>query len=308
VPQHIPARGETVADLKSLMGIGRETRRKVFGEDNEQSWEQMNDDFDPIFDEIMLGFRWGLITSRPGLDLRTRQLCAFATFLTVGQYEEVFIDRQIRGALRCGATPQEVVEVVLQTGLFAGLYKTAIRKRLLRIFKEMGYRYGVDWGLADPGRTTSDLKALMPRGADTRMKHLGRDEGRWDEWARMNDEFDPLFHELMLGLRWGTITARPGLDPRTRQLCTFATFLTVGEYDEVHIDHHISASLRCGATPQEIVEVILQTGLFAGLYKWNVRARAVAIFKRMGYRQGVDWGSPALAEPAASGSTPPHTS
>jgi 4-carboxymuconolactone decarboxylase len=287
-----------VADLKSLMAIGRETRRRVFGEADEQAWERMNDEFDPLFDEIMLGFRWGLITSRPGLDVRTRQLCAFATFLTIGEYEEVFLDSQIRGALRCGATPQELVEVVLQTGLFAGLYKTAMRKRLLKIFKEMGYKYGVDWGLPDPERTSADLRASMTRGAATRMKHLGQEEGWWEEWEHSNNEFDPLFHELMLGLRWGTVTARPGLDPRTRQLCTFATFLTIGEYEEVHIDHHISSCLRCGATPQEVVEVILQTGLFAGLYKWNVRKLAVAIFKRMGYKPGVDWGSMAMAVPS----------
>jgi 4-carboxymuconolactone decarboxylase len=288
-----------VADLKDLMTIGRETRRRVFGDEDEKTWEQLNDDFDPVFDEILLGFRWGLITSRPGLDLRTRQLCVVATFLTVGEYEETFMERQVRGALRCGATPQEVVEVILQTGLFAGLYKTAIRKRVLRIFKDMGYKYGVDWGLADPGRTTSDLKALMERGAATRMKHLGQDDGQWEEWERLNHEFDPIFHEIMLGLRWGTITARPGLDPKTRQLCTFATFLTVGEYDEVFIDHHISSCLRCGATPQEVVEVILQTGVFVGFYKWNIRKRAVEIFKRMGYRPGVDWGSPDMALPRA---------
>lgn len=177
-----------MADLKRLMALGRETRRKIFGGDDEGTWEQLNDDFDPLFDEIMLGFRWGLITSRPGLDPRTRQLCAFATFLTIGEYEEVFIDRQIRGCLRAGATPQQVVEVVLQTGLFAGLYKTAIRKRLLRIFKEMGYTYGVDWGLPDPGRQTSDLRALMARGAETRMRHLGAEESRPHEWERMNNK------------------------------------------------------------------------------------------------------------------------
>jgi alkylhydroperoxidase/carboxymuconolactone decarboxylase family protein YurZ len=280
-----------MADLKSLMALGRQTRTAIFGGGDEQTWRQSNDDFDPLFDEIMLGFRWGLITSRPGLDARTRQLCGFATFLTIGQYSEVYIERQIEGCLRAGATPQEVVEVVLQTGLFAGLYKTAIRKRLLKVFKNMGYTFGKDWGLPDPGRTTSDLKALMERGAKIRAQQRGED-AHPDDWKHLNDEFDPFFHELMLGLRWGTITARPQLDARTRQLVTFATFLTIGEYEEVHIDHQISTALRVGAKPQEIVEVILQTGLFAGIYKWSIRSRAIEIFKKMGYKQGVDWGRP----------------
>ena len=106
----------------------------------------------------------------------------------------------------------------------------------------------------------------------------------------MNREFDPDFHMIMLGFRWGLITPRPGLDPRTRQLCTFATFLTIGEYEETHIDHQIAACLRCGASRQEVVEVILQTGLFAGIHKWGVRKRAMKIFAEMGYHRGVNWG------------------
>jgi alkylhydroperoxidase/carboxymuconolactone decarboxylase family protein YurZ len=137
-----------VADLKKRMQRGLEKRRQVFGDADEAEWTDRNDSFDPEFQEYMLGFRWGTITARPGLDMRTRQLCAVATFLSLGNYEQVGtnLERQIEGALRCGATPQEVVEVILQTGLWAGIYKWTARKIALKVFRAMGYRQGLDWG------------------------------------------------------------------------------------------------------------------------------------------------------------------
>lgn len=141
-----------MSDLQDRMERGREVRRKVFGQSDEADWEAMNDEFDPSFNEYMLGFRWGTITARPGLDLRTRQLCAIATFLAVGNFEQVgdTVERHIRGALRCGAQPQEIVEVILQTGLWTGIYKWTVRKTALKVFREMGYEAGVDWGTPMP--------------------------------------------------------------------------------------------------------------------------------------------------------------
>ena len=141
-----------MADLKKRMERGLTLRRKVFGDDDEVEWNQMNNDFDPEFNEYELGLRWGTISARPGLDMRTRQLCCIATFLALGNFEQVgdMLERQIKGALRCGATPQEVIEVILQTGVWAGIYKWHARKIALRVFREMGYREGVDWGAPLP--------------------------------------------------------------------------------------------------------------------------------------------------------------
>jgi len=282
----------TMTDLKNRMERGLELRRKIFGESDESAWKKLNDDFDPAMNEYMLGFRWGTITARPGLDLRARQLCAIATFLALGNFEQVgdTIERHIRGALRCGATPQEVVEVIIQTGLWAGIYKWLIKETALKVFREMGYKQGVDWGVPLP--TVTDLEDRMERGLELRRKIFGDlDESAW---KKRNDDFDPAMNEYNLGLRWGTITARPGLDLRTRQLCAIATFLALGNFEQVGdtVERHIRGALRCGATPQEVVEVILQTGLWAGIYKWTIRRPALKIFREMGYKQGVDWGAP----------------
>src|SRR5213594_1740878 len=110
---------QRVWDIKARMKRGLEVRRKVFGHVDEAEWKRSNDEFDPEFHDIMLGFRWGTITARPGIDMRTRMLCRVAAFLAQGNLETVddIVENHIRGALRAGATPQEVVEVILETGL-----------------------------------------------------------------------------------------------------------------------------------------------------------------------------------------------
>jgi alkylhydroperoxidase/carboxymuconolactone decarboxylase family protein YurZ len=141
-------------------------------------------------------------------------------------------------------------------------------------------------------RGTWDMKARARRGAQARRQVFGAaDEAAW---KRSNDEFDPEFHDIMVGFRWGTITARPGIDMRTRMLCRVAAFLAQGNLETVDdiVENHIRGALRSGATPQEVVEVILETGLAAGIHKWKARTTAVRVFKEMGYRQGVDWGRP----------------
>jgi alkylhydroperoxidase/carboxymuconolactone decarboxylase family protein YurZ len=137
-----------VWDMRARAKRGVAVRRKVFGAKDEVAWKRSNDEFDPEFHDIMVGFRWGTITARRGIDLRTRMLCRVAAFLAQGNLETVddIVENHIRGALRAGATPQEVVEVILETGLAAGIHKWKARTTALRVFKQMGFKRGVDWG------------------------------------------------------------------------------------------------------------------------------------------------------------------
>jgi len=138
------------ADIKTRMERGRQVRAKLFGTDDTVEWERKNNEFDTEFNEFMLAHRWGNITARPGIDEKTRQLCAFTTFLTLAYVEENICEKHMRAALNVGATPQEIVEIILQTAMYAGLYKTKFRHRAMKVFKELGYEQGVDWGAPLP--------------------------------------------------------------------------------------------------------------------------------------------------------------
>ena len=62
---------------------------------------------------------------------------------------------------------------------------------------------------------------------------------------------------------FGEIYARPGLEPRDRQLVTLGMLTALGGA-EPQLDVHINAALNVGLTPQQIVEVFLHSAVYCG--------------------------------------------
>lgn len=73
----------------------------------------------PDFATITIEWAFGTIFNRPGLDLKTRELAIIASCVTLGTATPQLL-AHIEAAMNVGATRQEVIEVILQTGLYAG--------------------------------------------------------------------------------------------------------------------------------------------------------------------------------------------
>jgi len=58
------------------------------------------------------------VFERPGLDLRTRELLALAHLIALGQVDQ--LRTHLHGALRAGATPDELRELVVHAAMFVG--------------------------------------------------------------------------------------------------------------------------------------------------------------------------------------------
>jgi 4-carboxymuconolactone decarboxylase len=69
--------------------------------------------------QLVTEFCWGAVWTRPGLDLKTRSLCNIAMFVALNRPHE--LRTHIRGALRNGATKEEIVEVLLQGTVYCGV-------------------------------------------------------------------------------------------------------------------------------------------------------------------------------------------
>ena len=67
----------------------------------------------------LVKFPFGDIYSRPGLDLKTREMLTVAA-LTVLGFAQGELKDHIRGALRMGCTREEVTEIILQMAVYAG--------------------------------------------------------------------------------------------------------------------------------------------------------------------------------------------
>lgn len=73
----------------------------------------------PGLADAIVEYEFADIYTRPGLDLKTRQLITVASLTTLG-YATHQLQVHIRFALNAGATRQEIFEVIIQTAPFVG--------------------------------------------------------------------------------------------------------------------------------------------------------------------------------------------
>ena len=76
-------------------------------------------DVAPDLARYVIEFGFGDVYSRPGLDLRSRELATVAGLTTLG-HALPQLKVHVHGALNVGCTPAEVVEVIIQMVLYAG--------------------------------------------------------------------------------------------------------------------------------------------------------------------------------------------
>jgi 4-carboxymuconolactone decarboxylase len=73
----------------------------------------------PEFFPLVTQFVFGMLWSRPNLDLRSRSLCTVAQLAALGRTDE--LRAHLAGALNLGITREELVEVLMQTACYAGV-------------------------------------------------------------------------------------------------------------------------------------------------------------------------------------------
>ena len=76
-------------------------------------------------------------------------------------------------------------------------------------------------------------------------------------------DFTRGFQEWITRSVWGAIWTRPGLDARTRRLLVLAVTASLGRWEEFRL--HVSSGLAAELEPEELEEVLLQVGVYAGV-------------------------------------------
>ena len=76
-------------------------------------------DIAPDFARYLIEFPFGDIYSRPGLDLRSREIAVVAALTALGNAAPQ-LRVHIQAALNVGVTRDEVVEVIMQMAVYAG--------------------------------------------------------------------------------------------------------------------------------------------------------------------------------------------
>ncbi len=98
-----------VANLDMWRELGERTCAIVYG-DSYEALRQNVRDLHPALDEWMIVDGYGKVLSRPGVDLRTRELCIVAACAVAGQQRQ--LHSHLHGAMNAGATEADVAAVL----------------------------------------------------------------------------------------------------------------------------------------------------------------------------------------------------
>ena len=79
------------------------------------------------------------------------------------------------------------------------------------------------------------------------------------------------FQDFITRTAWGDVWSRPGLDRRARSVAVLSSLIALGHHEELAM--HVRAAVTNGLTRDEIVEVILQSAIYAGVPAANTAFR-----------------------------------
>jgi 4-carboxymuconolactone decarboxylase len=97
---------------------GSEMIERLYGELGAKTLRSLEETA-PDLARYIVEFAFGDIFSRPGLDVKSREMITVAALTAMGN-APAQLRAHIHGALNAGCTRQEIIETILQMALYAG--------------------------------------------------------------------------------------------------------------------------------------------------------------------------------------------
>src|ERR1700733_2710997 len=94
-------------------------RREVVGDAYVDAAIAKRNTFSEAFQDLITRYAWGEIWTRPALPRQTRSLITIAMLIALNREEELRM--HLRGALKNGATQEEIRETLLQSAIYCGV-------------------------------------------------------------------------------------------------------------------------------------------------------------------------------------------
>ena len=118
---------------------GMEVRTAVLGEEYVAAAMENADDFSRPLQDLLTEYCWGAVWGRDGLALKTRSMLNLAMISVLNRPQE--LRTHVRGALNNGVTRDEIREIFLQVGIYAGAPAAVDSFRIAReVFAEQDRR------------------------------------------------------------------------------------------------------------------------------------------------------------------------
>ena len=234
------------------------------------------DSIDQHFTKLWLDFAIKGLGRRPALDTRTRLLVLAGQYTMAKSHGP--LEDTILAALNAKVPVREIAEVILQCIVYGGhttvdpaiqvLHRVAAERGLLDELRKTQLPLdGNDRtrSLEQECKTWHPEDVADPRSAALMEKHGWLSVGRGLTMRPRHhlnilswlDTIDSEFAGLWVQFCYGGMYARFVLDDKTRLLCMIGDCLAVNE--ETNARGHMRGALRQGATPREVLEVVLMT-------------------------------------------------
>jgi 4-carboxymuconolactone decarboxylase len=114
----MPKKRKKKAKGSKMYEDGLAVRRAVLGEEYVNRAIASADSFTGELQQFVTEWCWGGVWTRPGLPRKTRSLLNLAMLAALNRPHEIRV--HVRGALTNGVTREEIAEVFLQVGVYAG--------------------------------------------------------------------------------------------------------------------------------------------------------------------------------------------
>lgn len=111
--------------------------------------------------------------------------------------------------------------------------------------------------------TSSEVQGSSAADRGDAMRRMVLGDAHVDRSRDNATPFSRPLQDLVTEYCWGTIWARPGLEPRIRSMLNLATLTAMGKMDELAV--HVRGAVRNGVTEAEIQEILLQAAVYCGV-------------------------------------------
>ncbi len=234
------------ADFRARMGGGAPTSGSV------PASKELAPDLHRIAAEALFGTIW----YRPGLKIEHREMCTLS-ILTVMERENQ-LRQHIASGLNFGLTAEQIIEIFVHLALYGGVPASFNAMGIAHeIFESRGIQC-TPYQVYNPAENPEEL---YQRGVAKRQELMGDSTSGSGGGAHTKAEGD--LNRLITEYLWGSIWTRPGLDIRSRSVCTLSALTALGR--ERQLRSHIGGALHIGFSQEEIVEIFVHATFYAGL-------------------------------------------
>ena len=211
-------------------------------------------DIAPDMARFIIEFGYGDVYSRPALDPKSRQVATISALAALGNARPQ-LKFHIGAALNVGLMPDEIIECMYVTTVFAGFPSglngiSAARE----VFQARGVsvRQTAIQGTGNASRRERGLKAVSLTSKDAGERVI-----------KSLSDIAPDMAHFIIDFAYGDIISRDVLSPKHKEISMIAVCVAKGTM-EPQMKVHVHAAMNVGCTRQEIVELMTHMAVYAG--------------------------------------------